>query len=112
MMRVFKSVYVKAVNRIRGREGVLVKHNYRKYYFDSVAEYEAYIEQMEQGERIRSQRNRNYERGIGGKWVNKLVDFRARKWSEVTFIKGFQDFVGRILINSTFLYHNPLKPPS
>ena len=38
-MRKFMSLYVRAVNKIRGREGVLVKQRYQRYYFESEVEY-------------------------------------------------------------------------
>jgi hypothetical protein len=107
MMRVFKSVYVKAINRIRGREGVLVKHNFKKYYFESAAEYEGYIKKMEKGELIRSQRNKAYEvKGKKGKGIKWLV-YRAKKWSERFVYEGFQDLVGHKLIKITLHHHSP-----
>jgi hypothetical protein len=42
-MRIFKSIFVRTINKLRGREGVLVKHSYKKYYFDSREEYDSYL---------------------------------------------------------------------
>jgi len=34
-IRIFHATFAKAVNKIRGREGVLVKSSYKKYYFEN-----------------------------------------------------------------------------
>ncbi len=107
MMRLFKSLYVRAINRIRGREGVLVKHNYKKYYFENKAEYEEYVSRMEKGEGIRSQGNGVYEEVMVSGRGFDLKSFRAREWSERFVFKGFQGLVGLKILKRTFLHHNP-----
>ncbi len=108
-MRIFKSIYVRSINRIRGREGVLVKHRYKRYLFESVKEYEGYIKMMESGARIRSQKLDEYMGGKlglkGGFWSR----FRARGWSEMVVFKGFASFVVLKLIKQTLTHHNTLK---
>ncbi len=81
-MRIFKSIYVKAVNKMRGREGVMVKHSYRRYLFETELEYESYVSKMEKGAIIESQAFRKFQES------RLLVDtinwkyFRAKKWVE------------------------------
>ncbi len=112
MMRIFKSLYVRAINRIRGREGVLVKQNYKKYYFENEEEYREYLERKEAGERIRSQKNEEYERGLVRNGGLDWVRGRVLEWGGVFDFKGFQGLVGLNLIKTTFTHHNPKIPPN
>jgi hypothetical protein len=54
-VRIFHSVYAKTINVIRGREGVLVKNRYRRYYFDGYEEFKEYERKMDEEERIKTQ---------------------------------------------------------
>jgi len=108
-IRIFHSVFVKAVNALRGRMGVLVQNRYKRYYFESKEEWEDYFKKMEGGEEIKSQRNGMYGVGL---WWKKLVDWRevrGKKWVESTEHNEFHNYVVRKLINKTLSAHSP--PP-
>ena len=107
-VRIFHSVYVKMVNRERGRQGVLVQSRYNRYYFESMTEYENYIERMDEGEEIKGQRKEKY--GVSGRWKARVrwVVYRGGEWVESCMDKGFKDYVvEKLLLNTLFLH----KPP-
>lgn len=106
-MRVFKSIYVKAVNKLRGREGVMVKHCYKKYYFETEHEYESYVEEMEKGKSIESQKNKRFQLYRQAASTINWAYYRARKWVESLLYWGSQDIVILKTIKSTLLHHNP-----
>lgn len=106
-MRVFHSLYVKTVNKLRNRSGVLVKQSYKRYYFECEKEFTLYMEEMKKGKEIQNQKNKRYrvksswKRGVNwsnyrkGNWVKRLVDIGLRN-----------DVVGKIIIH-TFNSHSP-----
>lgn len=107
-IRIFHSVYVKAVNKIRGREGVLVKRSYERYYFEGLEELESYRNKMENGcERIESQKNERYR--VSERWV-ELVRWwllRGGEWMAGAVDAGFTDHVVHKLIETTISNHSP-----
>lgn len=104
-IRVFHSVYVKKVNAIRGRKGVLVQRNYTRYSFESVEEYELYMEKMDQKEEIVPQERERYR--VKKSWVEQVKwdIVRGVRFVERLMDKAFQDFVGRDFINNTLSLH-------
>ncbi len=108
-MRILLSVYVKSVNKIRDRQGVLVQRRYKRYVFEDKTEYDQYIEQMDTKDPIRSQRNERYR--IEEVWKN-LVDWgkvRGKMKGESSYLKMFPDYVVSNLILKTKSFHSP--PP-
>lgn len=106
-MRIFMSVFVKAVNRLRDRQGVLVQSRYKRYYFESREEFERYIQEMEGGKRIDSQRNERYR--VEDSFVKGLnwLALRGRKTGDNRLFNGFTNYVVSKLINLTLSHHNP-----
>jgi hypothetical protein len=104
-MRIMKSVYVKLVNKKRGREGVLVKENYGKYYFETEAEYDDYIAKMEKGEEIKSQTREEYRVKRSGK-LKDWVKLRAVFGVVSVVGASFQDLVLPKLIKLTKSFHS------
>jgi hypothetical protein len=108
-VRIFHSTYAKAVNAIRGREGVLVQKRYKRYYFESVEEYEKYEEKMKEGEEIKGQSSRRYS--IEDEWI-MLIQWgwiRGIWFVESLMDRAFRGYVVSKLIKSTLLTHSP--PP-
>lgn len=105
-MRIFKSTFVKAINWLRGREGVLVKNSYKKQYFETEKEYEDYVEGMERGMMIKSQRSGMFSRRREETRVRKWGDYRARKWVEMLVPRDSPVFVARISVLFTLLHHS------
>ncbi len=110
-MRIFKSTFVKAVNKLRGREGVLVKHKYKKYYFENELEYNQYILAMESGKEIESQRNKEFSKARKDTKGLNWLKLRALKWLEKYDIVSFGENVGREIITLTLSHHNPRHQP-
>lgn len=109
-IRVFHSVYVKWVNKRREREGVLVKHRYKKYYFEGKSELEAYIEEMEKNKKeIINQRNKKYRVRRKYKSGVKWGEIRRIGFVESVIFKGFRTYVVSKLIKTTLSLHSP--PP-
>ena len=108
-MRIFHSTYVKCVNKIRSREGVLVKSSYRRYYFETKEEFEIYECVMKEGKEIESQRNRKY--GVSREWVNGVnwLMIRGVEWVESFAGRGFTNNVVSKLIKTTLITHS--SPP-
>ena len=109
-MRIFHSVFVKAVNSKRGRKGVLVQRRYRRYYFENVEEGLNYIREMDIGKEIESQENKKF--GVSERW-KKLVDWsviRGKKWVESLMSSAFRRYVVPKLINLTIAAHAPPNP--
>ena len=98
-MRVFGSVYVKAVNRIRGRKGVLVQERYGRYEFSEVEEFESYIEEMERGKEVQGQDRAKYRVGIEWKSGVNWVLVRGSEWVESLMSVVFRDFVIDKMLN-------------
>ena len=90
-MRIFKSIFVKAINKLRGREGVLVKHSFKKYYFESIEEYNLYVVEMESGKHISSQRNQEYSLSRSDSKILNWMKYRAGKWAESLLSIRLQD---------------------
>jgi hypothetical protein len=109
-MRKFKSLYVRAVNKIRRREGVLVKGRFMRYYFESKEVFDDYINKMDSGERIRSQRNGKY--GVSERWVRKVKwsFVRGKEWVEMLMDRAFQKLVVSKLILKTLKAHSKTLP--
>lgn len=106
-MRIFHSVFVKAVNSKRGRKGVLVQRRYRRYYFEKVEEGLRYISEMDSGKEIESQEDEKY--GVSERW-KKLVDWRVirgKKWVERSMSAAFRRYVVSRLIILTIAAHSP-----
>lgn len=108
-IRIFHSVYVKAVNKIRDREGVLVQSRYSKYYFEDIEEFEGYLKGMKGGLEIKGQRNQRYR--VSDRWMVgvRWGFFRGVLWVEKHMNKAFQNYVVSKLIFSTKTLHSP--PP-
>jgi hypothetical protein len=106
-MRIFKSTFVKAINRLRGREGVLVKNSFKKVYFETLEEYEKYIVRMETGKEIPSQHNPSFCKRRTDTKVKDWMKYRVKKWAENLLNIESQLFVKRKIITSTLSHHNP-----
>ena len=94
---------------MRGREGVLVKHRYKRYLFESTEELSEYIEMMDRGEEIKGQRKVKY--GVSLRW-KKLICWglvRGIGYVEEYMDRGFRKYVVANLVNFTLNAH---KPPS
>ncbi len=74
-MRLFLSTYVRCVNRLRGRRGVLVRERYKRYFFEELAEALLHLEKMREREVRMGQGLRKY-RGI--KRHYKIDDEKVR----------------------------------
>ncbi len=100
-MRIFHSVYVKSVNRIRGREGVLVQSRYRRYYFEDLAGFRVCEEEMDRGKEIEGQVNRLYR--VSKRWKTGVSwgVVRGKDFVEGLMDIGFQHYVIQKLINYT-----------
>ncbi len=110
-MRIMGSVYAKWVNKKRVRNGGLVKQRYKRYYFESKAEYLEYKERMDKGEEIQSQTNERYQ--VEGSWkvgVNWWI-VRGVEWVRALIDKDFPDYVVSNLIDKTKLAHTCSSPP-
>jgi hypothetical protein len=106
--RIFHSVYVKSVNKSRGREGVLVKHRFKKYYFEGVEEFQYYHEEMEIRKKdITNQSNRRYR--VSKQWVDDVnwALVRGVKFVESFINKEFRNYVVSKLISHTLSSHHP-----
>jgi hypothetical protein len=106
-MRVFHSVYVKAINKMRDREGVLVQKSYKRYYFSEVEQFESYIEKIANQKDIVGQRNNRYR--VSKTWVN-LVEwafFQSVEWVESLMSRVFRNYVVSKLVNLTLHLHSP-----
>ncbi len=108
-VRIFHSTYVKRVNRLRGREGGLVKQRFRRFYFESVDEFRDYEEEMDEGKEIRGQRNARYR--VSARWVKGVnwVGVRSLEWVESAMNQHFNNHVVSKIVKLTFKTHNP--PP-
>ncbi len=110
-MRIFHSVYVKCVNKIRDRKGVLVQHRYKRYYFDTITEYENYIDEMERGKEVAGQKNVKYR--VSQRWID-LVRWgviRRVEWGESAVNNDFDKYVVSKLIISTKKHQFSQIPP-
>lgn len=105
-MRVFKSIYSKTVNKLRGRSGALVKHSYKKYYFDSGEEYKNYVHEMEGGKEIESQKEEEFKKKREDTEVENWVWFRAAEWAGSAVRYRLSKFVTRKWINLTKHLHS------
>lgn len=104
-IRIFTSIYVKRVNKMRGREGVLVKSRYSRYYFSNVEELKNYIVERESGKELKSQTSERYS--VSKRW-KRLVDWGRlwRKWGGFSAMgRAFPAFVVEKLIRTTFMAH-------
>ena len=106
-IRIFHSTYAKTVNKLRGREGVLVKNKYAKYYFEDLDEATKYVAIMDTGGPIVSQSSKNFQVIKDFTDVTNWLFYRTIDWLESAMDKLFQDFVGRKLVNSTLSHHQP-----
>ncbi len=110
-VRIFHSNYVKGVNVIRGRNGVLVQERYVRYVFDGEEELVRYIEEMDSGKEINGQKDDRYrveeERKKGVNWGV----LRGVEWVERYMGRVFQDFVVSEFVNYTKLLHSHTNPP-
>jgi hypothetical protein len=108
-VRILHSVYVKMVNRLRGRQGVLVQKRYRRYYFEGKDEYYSYEKRMKGKEMIEGQKSKRYR--VSDRW-KKGVDWvvvRGVLFVESLMDMAFQNHVVSKLVKSTFIAHSP--PP-
>lgn len=106
-MRIFMSSYVRQVNSMRGREGVLVKSRYNRYFFTDANDLNAYVAERAIHDK-KSQRIKRYR--VGKKW-RKLVNWEKlwqRKSGRCAVYRAFPDLILSKLIRSTFLHHSSL----
>lgn len=108
-VRILHSVYVKLVNGIRGRQGVLVQKRYSRYYFEDLEAYESYERLMKEGEEIRGQRMEQYR--VKVEWISGVNwgVFRGKGYVLSLVDRAFQRYVVSKLVKSTILSHSP--PP-
>lgn len=111
-MRIFKSLYVKTVNRIRGRKGVLVQQRYSRYYFENKEEYEQYKKTMEAGKEIKSQEKDDYR--VEKRWIKKVNwrVIRGKRWVESAMDRAFANLVVSNLVQLTLTLHNHNPHPN
>lgn len=100
-MRQMMSLYVKGVNRMRGRKGVLVQSRYKRYYFEDVKEWEEYVKAMEAGKEIEGQENERYR--VSKRWIDvvRWGIIRGKEWVESAMDITFKNLVIPNLIEST-----------
>ena len=111
-IRIFHSVYVKAVNKIRERKGVLVQQKYSRYYFSGEQEFQEYVEDMEKGKReIIGQENAKYRVKVGVKSGVRWGLYRCKGWVESIMSIEFQNYVVSKLVNLTIKLHSTPSPP-
>ena len=101
-IRIFHSVYVKEVNKMRGRKGVLVQSRFGRYYFERKEEFKEYEARMEKRrEEIRGQARGEYgvsrQVRAGVKWGI----YRCKEWVERYMDKSFHNDVVSKLIKNT-----------
>ncbi len=125
-IRLMLSSYVKRVNSLRGRTGVLVHSNYKRYYFESLEEANGHMDNM-RNQRIRMYQRKKKYRGLKCHYrVDKSVErgsiflcskeLREGKSGErrngSQLIWAFQSFVGSNLIINTKRRHILLSTTS
>lgn len=110
-MRIFLCLYAKTVNKKRGRQGVLVQKRFERRYFSGVEEVQEYVEELNRGKEVESQRKIKYR--VEESWKKGISwwRFRGKKWGESVGCIDFQDHVLRKLVNRTFATHNPTFHP-
>lgn len=108
-MRIMLSLYVRKANKLRGREGVLVKSSYERRYFDDVNELEEYVEEMDKGKEIEGQSDKRYR--VSERWKMK-VDWERVRGALSDVGRHFHDLVLLNLVEITFQWHNSKKPPN
>ncbi len=110
-IRKFHSLYVRAVNKMRGRKGVLVQSRYNRYCFESQEEYIQYENSMKSGEEIKGQENERYR--VSEKWKKgvRWGLMRSVKWVESASNNRFNKLVILILIEATYSAHFSPPPP-
>ncbi len=59
-MRLFLSTYVRRINFLRGRQGVLVRNSYRRYFFENLEEALEHLENMREQKMALYQRKKKY----------------------------------------------------
>lgn len=124
-MRLFLSTYVRVTNKWEGREGVKVKHSYRRYYFETLKEAKLCISNMRNQQYKLYQKKKKY-RGLKthraiptklgkgsiflcSKWVKKWRKGKSKRasfnsvWADII---EFKDLVVQNAIDSTFKSHN------
>ena len=125
-MRLLLSTYVRVTNKWERREGVKVKHGYKRYYFETLQEAKSCIKAIRKQQHKLFQKRKKY-RGLKthraipsklgkgsiflcSKWVG---NWRKKKKARDGFIAGkvsvieFEELVVQDSIISTFYKHNP-----
>jgi len=128
-IRLLLSTYVRVTNRWEGREGVKVKHGYRRYYFENLGEAKSYIKLIRNQQVKLYQKKRKY-RGLKthraipirlgkghiflcSKWVRrgkKRVERKRCICEGSNGIIEFKDLVVQKMINSPLNHHSASFP--
>jgi len=107
-IRIFHSTYSKTANKLRGREGVLVKKSYSKFYFEDLETASTYLSEMKEGKAIISQRNREYSTDRKESSIINWLEERLINWVKGFKKWAFPDDVLHKLICKTPLLHSTL----
>ncbi len=104
-IRVFHSTYVRMVNKMRDRKGVLVQRRYSRYVFSSEEEYEGYRVYMDEGGEVKSQKNKRYE--VSECWKRRInwEVLRGVEFLESALSRALQNHVVSKLLNKTLKAH-------
>lgn len=105
-IRILHSTYVKKVNKLRCRKGVLVQQRYKRYYFSGEQELNEYMEEMQREKEIEAQSNVRYR--VGKVW-KEGVDWgriRRKMFGEGSMAKRFQNHVVSKLVKWTVKAHS------
>ncbi len=110
-IRILHSTFVKAANKCRDRKGVLVQKRYGRYYFESMEEFDGYIDCMDRGAEIQGQKNNRYRVRVSWKLGIRWGIFRCKEWVLGLCVVDFRDYVVSNLIKNTILLQTSQKSP-
>lgn len=108
-MRIFLSLYARKANKLREREGVLVKKRFERFLFETEEELLGYLSTKNSIPEIQSQRNPKYRVELVLKKAVNWGMVRARNLAESIIKKAFHNLVVVNLIKSTLLAHSSSK---
>jgi len=102
-IRVIHSVFAKAINKLRGRSGVLVKSRYERLYFENLKEAINYLDKIQFQES--SQRNPKYMAIKDHCYISNWLVYKAKKWVKGIKSVRLDKIEVSTLIRTTLLAH-------
>lgn len=103
-IRIIHSLFVRKVNKLRERSGVLVKKSYERYYFDSLEEAKYFIEGK--GKNTKSQNNSKYNPIRSHCTVFCWAVHQTKEALELIGNQLISDLVALKYINRTIIAHS------